>query len=277
MKSLSKTFFLLLFIALGAIPACSGGGGADDVDPDEAFLQDVRERAVGAPDPFVESGTLNPGNRNPKIELETTAFDMGEIEYEGLAHAQMEVYNRGKGDLQISKITTTCGCTTAKMPQNVIKPGESSLLEITVDPTLIAGYSTTKTLSIASNDPANPIVNVDVTTHIKPLVDLQPNDIQIGILPRGVGKDVEIRVTQLLDEDLLVDSAVVYPDSRYFTADYEEVPEDEWQDPGRREYRVSASMTANTPPGTYIKTIMIHTNLPHQPNVAVPFELIVAQ
>ncbi|MCH9011110.1 MAG: hypothetical protein IIC21_10830, partial [Chloroflexi bacterium] len=52
----------------------------------------------------------------------------------------------------------------------------------------------------------------------------------------------------------------------------EEVPEEEWRDPKKREYLIRAKLSEDAPPGTYKEVIYISTNLPRHKSVSLSFE-----
>ena len=69
------------------------------------------------------------------------------------------VQNTGDVDLRISNLVTSCGCTVAKLTNDVIPPGQRADLMVTFDadfhPT---SGETTRLVWFATNDPAQPWV-----------------------------------------------------------------------------------------------------------------------
>lgn len=257
------------------LAGCGGGDPSGDGDPDEDFLRQVRESATGGGGAEARSGTLQPGGRNPKIELETDHFQMGTIPYDAPYVSEMKVYNRGATELRITRITTTCACTTGKMRTPVIPAGGVGILEITVDPARIQGFFTTKTLTLFTNDPVNQYPSLDVTTYVEAEAEFEPQEFELGEVAQGAGMEIVVYVRQLQDYPLVIDDVGVFEDSAYFTAEMEQVPESEWNTPGKREYIVRAKMLPNTPPGDYQKFIVIHSNLKYQPSIYLPIKVSV--
>lgn len=90
------------------------------------------------------------------LQVEPSSYDWGEIKaVDGLAKAKFTLKNSGSENLKIENITTSCGCTTAKvikdgqespefgMPGHglqpkfwslILKPGETAELEAIFDP-----------------------------------------------------------------------------------------------------------------------------------------------
>lgn len=274
------------FTSVSAVIACAillGGCGDDtasqdeNMDPDEAFLRQVRQVATTASNSLQSSGTIQPGNRVAKIELETDDFEMGVISYEGLGKAEVKIYNRGARNLEIFRITTSCGCTVGAMRNNVIPPGETGILEITVDPSRIPGFHTTKTLTLFTNDPTNPYPTIDVTTHVEAEAEFSPDEFRLGPLSRGEGVEMVTHVRQIHERPLEISSVRFSQVSPYFTVDFAEMPESEWRTPGKREYVITARILPGAPPGGHVKVIHVLSNLEYQFDIALPIYVTVLE
>lgn len=266
------------FMGVSAVVSCAillGGCGDDGAsldegaDPDEAFLQRVRQEAVTASDPERPTGIIQPGNRVAKIELETGDFQMGVVPYDRVSTREMKIYNRGDSDLEISKITTTCMCTVGAMENRVIPPGEFRILEISVDPARISGFFALRTLTLSTNDPTNAHPTIDVTTHVEAEAEFSPAEFRLGVLPQGKGAEMVTHVRQIHETPLEISSVAFSKEAPYFTVDFKEVPERNWRTPGKREYLITAKLLPSAPPDQYRSVIFVHSNLEHQPKVGL--------
>ncbi len=242
----------------------------ESVDPDEAFLQQVRQSATTASAPFEASGAIQPGNRVAKVELETDDFEMGVIAYDRVSTREVKIYNRGAGNLKISQVTTTCNCTVGTMDNGVIPPGEFGILVITVDPSRIPGFYMTKRLTLFTNDPTNAFPTIDVTTRVEAEAEFSPDEFRLGGLSRGEGAEMVTHVRQIHETPLEIFSVVFSRVSPYFSVDFEEVSESEWRTPGKREYVITARILPGAPPGEYRKVIHVRSNLEYQPKISLP-------
>ncbi len=266
---------------------CGGGETPDDasVDPEEAFvdpelgemvvLAEVRTGAAGAAQNSSVADTVQGGAGLPKIEVETTSFEMGVIANDKMAHAEMKVYNRGTAPLRIGKVTTTCGCTTGKMRNSVIAPGETGILDIQVDPAKIPGYFAQKTLTLPSNDPSNPSQRVKVTTHVAPEAEFTAMAFQLGEVAQGEGAEAVIHARQLQEETMVFEGITVRQNSPYITAEFEPVPEENWQVAGKAEYTIRAKLSAEAPAGRYNDFIVLATNIKRQRRISLSFKAVV--
>lgn len=251
------------------------GSGDGSVDPDEAFLEQVRRSAESATSAGRGTGRIQPGNRVAKLELETTDYVMAEISYKGLGHGEIKVYNRGTGNLEVDRITTTCDCTVGAMRDRVIPPGGSSILEITIDPARIHGFYTTKVLTLYTNDLLNPFASISVTTYIEPEAEFSPDKFLLGIRSQSETVEMVIRVRQLHEKPLEIFSVGFPQESPYFTVKFAKVPESEWKTPGMQEYIITGRLLPGAPEGEYLKVISVKSNLEYQPEIGLPIYLTI--
>ena len=95
--------------------------------------------------------------KGPRIAAEPLVFDFGKVLTQKTLHKDFVIRNFGTEDLDIEKVSTTCGCTVAEEPPKVVKPGQSAVLKIKFETRTYAGPVERKIL-IQSNDPVkNPL------------------------------------------------------------------------------------------------------------------------
>lgn len=288
-----KIRFLTMSVAIAGLlflGGCGGGETSEDasVDSEEAkevLLQEVGTKAPSTTKNSSEADKLFGGRvladtslvstGLPRIELETQAFEMGVIANDKMAHAEMKIYNRGTAPLRITGVKTSCGCTTGNMRNNVIPPGETGILEIQVDPAKIPGYFTTKTLTLSTNDPANPTLRIQVATHVEPEAVFTPKEFLLGDLAQGEGAEGVIHARQLQEETMEFQRITVRNNSPYITATFEPVPEEDWQVPGKAEYIIRAKLSPDAPAGRYNELIYLQSNIVRQRNISLPFKAVI--
>ena len=98
-----------------------------------------------------------------RIELSATEFDFGEVPDTQPVSQVFRVRNVGKGPLQITGVSTSCGCTMARLSSSVIPPGQRADLVVTFDP----DYHPTqgqvvRLVWFATNDPVQPWAEVRI-------------------------------------------------------------------------------------------------------------------
>lgn len=119
-----------------------------------------------------EAGTSGP---RPKIEVRETRQDGGVVEEGTVVRFQFEVANRGQADLELTQVKPSCGCAITKWDR-VIKPGAHGTIEAQMD-TRYFRDSITKYLTICSNDPVRPQVELTIAARVLPLVKISPDPV----------------------------------------------------------------------------------------------------
>ncbi|MCR4314290.1 MAG: DUF1573 domain-containing protein [Candidatus Uhrbacteria bacterium] len=86
----------------------------------------------------------------------------------------VEIRNDGGKPLNIFRVSTSCGCTTAQMDAEPIEPGASRSLTITFDPMVHPDEngSITRVVYIQSSDPQQPELVIDVIGNVIPVKPL---------------------------------------------------------------------------------------------------------
>lgn len=91
----------------------------------------------------------------PKLEIQQNLWSFGQVGPKDVVEHTYVLENTGEAPLTVSRIYTTCGCTTAELTARVIPPGKSALLRLIFD----AGFHDTRGqqvkrgIIIENNDP----------------------------------------------------------------------------------------------------------------------------
>lgn len=94
----------------------------------------------------------------PKISFARELHDFGQVpQLGGVVTTEFTVFNKGDSNLEINSISTSCGCTTAEIDFNIIKPGESATLKVFFDPNFHKEPDGIfkRTVFLETNDPDN--------------------------------------------------------------------------------------------------------------------------
>ena len=105
----------------------------------------------------------------PRIGLEMTMLELGEMPNGEIAERDVKVSNEGREPLVVKSVVTTCGCTTAVLTPMTIAPGETGTLHIAFDsgahgPDLRGEIM--RRVILTTNDPAQPEMFVDLEATI---------------------------------------------------------------------------------------------------------------
>ena len=117
------------------------------------------------PGPENQTGNL------PKIEITPKYFDFGEVEYGQVVEHNFKVKNVGNEILEIKKVATSCACTTAKIAEKEINPGEEVNLRVVYDTGAMSGPhgkgEQERIIYVRTSDPINPQVEVMVYANVR--------------------------------------------------------------------------------------------------------------
>ena len=235
-------------------------------DDNTAFLEEVRTTVAKIDEPTSEAGN-QPGTTEdpdavPAIEVATTNFDLGVIPTTEMGHGELKVKNVGKAVLVVSEIKTSCGCTQGKIVDNTIPPGGETVIDVLVDPKRIYGFDSTKSLTIFSNDPKQASVEVRVHAAIKPEFVLEPEQLDFDVLEKGETAEQTAIMRQNTDEPLtLLNAQLQGQVSNWLDVSFEETPEDQWKEAGKREYAIHVSVKPTAPAGPLAAQVLLQPDL----------------
>jgi hypothetical protein len=93
-----------------------------------------------------------------EIALNTAEFDFGTIPNNKPVSQAFQVRNVGRGELEITGVSTSCGCTTAEIDDHELAPGQAANLKISYDPQAHGGATGEfmRMVYVRSNDPDTP-------------------------------------------------------------------------------------------------------------------------
>ena len=112
----------------------------------------------------------NDGLRS-QIEITPQNYELGEIEYGDVVKRIFIVKNLGEVNLEVNRISTSCGCTTAKIGNEQIAPDSETELEVTYDTGAMSGDHAKgdqeRIIYLRSNDPITPHVKVTLNAYVR--------------------------------------------------------------------------------------------------------------
>ena len=253
----------------------AGNATVNDTDG-EQVLEEIRQTAPV--DPSTEAGTVPPmaqaTTEAPKIEMEPAGdINMGTIRNDGNTTLEIKVHNKGNAPLKITRITTGCGCTQAKMEEKdkTIAPGAFSPLSVTVNPAKIAsGFESRKSVTLNTNDPAMPTLKFDVIVKVNPEYLLEPAKVEFGIVEKGTPQEKVILFRQLSDYPIEIKSlSSTIPRWKSLDITHELRPKDQWLDANKSEYNIKVKLADNIPLGPYNGRFTILTTCKRRSEVPV--------
>ena len=130
-------------------------------------------------------GTNTPA---PRVVFDKTTASVGKVGVGRAVTVRFAFTNKGKGNLVIKDVRSSCACFHPKTTSKLVAPGKSAAVEVIVKPD---GVSTQvdKTVMIDTNDPARPVTVLKIKAELARVVILTPPTINFGSIP--VGKSIE--------------------------------------------------------------------------------------
>ena len=107
----------------------------------------------------VTAGGCATATRSPgRIELSAREYDLGTVPNTGPVSQVFQVRNVGRGELEITGVSTSCGCTAAEVADRNLAPGEATDLTVTYDPQVHGGETGEflRVVYVRSSDPDTP-------------------------------------------------------------------------------------------------------------------------
>lgn len=128
--------------------------------------------------------------------------------------AKVKIKNAGKEELIINRVKPTCGCTTAPLGKDHLKPGEITELEITLRVSQTSG-SVHKTINIYSNDPKDngTYVYQLKALMVQPIVVLPRNFIMFNDLTVGFKSTSSVKLKNTTDKTIKLSDFRVTPEN----------------------------------------------------------------
>jgi hypothetical protein len=112
------------------------------------------------------------GWAQPDIEFETTSKDFGVTTPGKKLHHDFLFTNQGNRPLIIDSVQSSCGCTAAILSATTIPAGATDIISVTM--TTASTTTMKKYVTVRSNDPDNPSVNLEVLATVQQLWSFYP-------------------------------------------------------------------------------------------------------
>ena len=243
---------------------------------EDDFLRKVHELQAVTPPP-AGVGALPPVDADPTlvpmIDVETRDLDVGVIANNEIYRTPFKVFNRGKAPLKVSDVRTNCACTQGIVPGEcvTIPPGGESYIEVAVLPNRIPGFYSKKTLTIFSNDPKEPSIEVHVIAAIDPEFELEPEVIDFGEVQKGQSPEAVMVFRQLAEQSIEVNEVTEFgqdpEDSGPGALELSFVarPESVWRRPGKAEYEITVGLSPSLSPGPFTRYFKILSTVKRVP------------
>ena len=153
---------------------------------------------------FLLSWVLPVFAQGPQLTIDNPQFEFGEIlQGESLEHV-FTFRNTGDGNLVISKVRSSCGCTAALLSADVVAPGQEGEVRATFNSGHFRG-NVEKSIYLTSNDPRQVSTTLRLRGRVLPLIDA-PSDVDLGSFAPGERREVRVSLTNRGKEKVVLTS-----------------------------------------------------------------------
>jgi hypothetical protein len=178
------------------------------------------------------------------------------------------IKNEGDSDLQITNVQPACGCTVAEFDK-VIKAGATGKVHAVVDTTTFSG-AISKGVSVFTNDPDHPQIELTIRAKIEPYISVKPGYARY-ITVQGEPQEGTIAQTLWAPDGTAWDITGVDSPLPYLTVTYHEAkPEERLPDVKGKQWKVEMKLANNATVGPLAERVIVHTNHPKQQVVDIP-------
>lgn len=107
------------------------------------------------------------------MEVNPAFYNFGKVVYGEIAEKKFYIKNTGNENLEILKVSTSCGCTKAEMDNGVklIAPGETAGMTVSMNPAIHGNYSDIgeikRVVYIKTNDKNSPEREIEISANVK--------------------------------------------------------------------------------------------------------------
>lgn len=129
---------------------------------------------------------------SPLLHISNRAVDFGRIDQFQQVREKLTIRNDGTSPLRILKIDSDCGCTAGALSDSLILPGREVSIEIAFSSKDYQGPQD-KTITIKTNDPAEPTLRIAVRADVVPYVRVSDERARFATVKLGESATQKIR------------------------------------------------------------------------------------
>lgn len=200
----------------------------------------------------------------PKVVVDSTNFAFGRMQVNSARTHTFEIRNEGDADLELLAGQPTCKCTTFDVREKVVKPGQSTLLDIQWKAGPGPDVAFRHGGPVYTNDPKQPEINFAVEGAIEMPYEIMPAQWSFGSLSADQTKTISgVIMTRLFDK---FDITSVESDSGKITVTPSEMtPSQKAADTAIFGYQLTMELDKDLPAGEFVDEVQIHVSTQEEP------------
>ena len=118
----------------------------------------------------LEGGTIAYNESHTSVSISPESRDLGEVVYGDVATQEFTLSNNTKDIVNITKITTSCSCTSAIAQKTQLQPDESTILTVSFDPAVHKDNTDlgdiTRTIFVNTDNINFPQITAEITAKV---------------------------------------------------------------------------------------------------------------
>lgn len=194
----------------------------------------------------------------PRLVCEEPAFDFGTRDNSETVTHDFILKNEGDLSIEILGTRTSCGCTVASLPNDIIPPGESMALTARLNLQGRQGPQL-KTITVQSNDPVSPNLTLKVSGTSLADLEIRPPRVY---LQNVSATEPAFGVAEIISNRRTLNLGEIECSLEHIRARVETVV------PGKH-FKVHMETVPPVPTGRFAGTIRIHSDHPQHPLISV--------
>lgn len=209
------------------------------------------------------TSTLDPvKSLEPRLMFEEQVYDFGIAGPEEKISHTFRFTNTGAVPLKIARVSTDCGCTAALISATDIPPEGSGEIRAVFETRRYKGKQE-KTITVYSNDPYEPEIELVMRGIVKTEVAVDPQGLNFGDIQKGETFTKTVRLLQLSQNNLVLKK--IEANDNYFA-----VAASRFREENSRGINIDVTLKPDVSVGQFSEVITLHTNLKRRPRIDVP-------
>ncbi|MBN2581150.1 MAG: DUF1573 domain-containing protein [Pirellulales bacterium] len=209
----------------------------------------------------------------PRLEVDQAEYNFGSMDIEEKGSHEFLVRNRGTAPLTISQGNTSCRCAISKLERETLLPGESDKITLEYKPTAVPG-AYHQTATFFTNDPLQSQFTLGVRGKITSVVRTVPAELIFSRTSSDEPTSGQVQVYCYRPEPLEI-RGFHWSDKKlagFFEAKISPLSREDLQEEkdARSGFLLAITLKPGLPQGPFQQKILLTTNLPARPEIAVP-------
>lgn len=103
--------------------------------------------------------------KEPKAFIPELVYDFGTVKSGEVVKHSFLIINKGKANLNINKVSSSCGCTVAEPTKKVLLPNDTSIIKVEFNSKNRSGFQK-KIISVSTDDPNNSSIQFTIQGNV---------------------------------------------------------------------------------------------------------------